>query len=302
MSDLASRDRLTTERRNEAARELDLLSTSEAFDLFQAEDGRLIEALEKAKPEILRAVDLIVARLREGGRLLYVGAGTSGRLGVLDAAECPPTFRSDPEQVVGLIAGGEEALRRSVEGAEDDARAGRAILDVKRVGARDVVFGISAGGTTPFVHGALSRAAELGAASVLLACVAPEEVADRADVSIRVLCGPELLAGSTRLKAGTATKLVLNRVSTLVMVRLGKVYGNLMVDLDAGANRKLGRRALSILCEITGLDEERAGALLERADGRVKVAALMGLRGLDAEAASERLAACGGFLRDALSR
>lgn len=301
MSELARRDRLTTERRNQATRELDLLSTAEAFDLFQAEDARLIEALEGARDEILRAIDLIVARLREGGRLFYVGAGTSGRLGVLDAAECPPTFRSDPDQVVGLIAGGEQALRRSVEGAEDDVDAGRAILDEKGVGARDVVLGISAGGTTPYVHGALARAAELSAASVLLACVAREEVADRADLSIRVLCGPEVLAGSTRLKAGTATKLVLNRISTLVMVRLGKVFGNLMVDLDAGANRKLGQRARHILREITGLDEERAGELLERAHGRVKVAALMELRGLDAESASRRLAACGGFLRKALS-
>jgi len=302
MSSLSSRDGLTTERRNEATRGLDRISTAEAFDLFGAEDARLLTAVEGARKEVVAAIELIVERLGRGGRLLYVGAGTSGRLGVLDAAECPPTFRSDPGQVVGLIAGGPEALVRSVEGAEDSREGGRAIVDERGVGEADVVFGITAGGTTPFVHGAIARARERGAGTVFLACVGPEEVSDDADVSIRAPAGAEVLAGSTRLKAGTATKLILNRVSTLVMVRLGKVYGNLMVDLDAGANRKLTARALAILCEVAGVPEDRALELLERAGGSVKLAALMQLGDLDVETARARLAASGGHLREALGR
>jgi N-acetylmuramic acid 6-phosphate etherase len=294
------REELPTERANDATVDLDRVDLGRAFDLFQAEDERIAACVAAARPEIVAAAELVALRLRAGGRLLYVGAGTSGRLGALDAAECPPTFQSDPDEVQAIVAGGREALVRAVEGSEDDVAAARAALGERGVGPRDVVFGISASGTTPFVRAALERARELGAATVLLACVPRELVPDDADVSIRVVTGPEVLAGSTRLKAGTATKLVLNRVSTLAMVRLGKVYRNLMVDLDAGANVKLTERAHSMLMGLTGLPREEARALLERAGGQVKVAALMHLRGLDRETAHARLRAAGGFLRGAL--
>ncbi|MCZ6597310.1 MAG: N-acetylmuramic acid 6-phosphate etherase [Planctomycetota bacterium] len=294
------RDQLTTERRNPASTDLDRLSVGDAFDLFQAEDAGVADAVARAKDAIVQAVELVAERLARGGRLVYVGAGTSGRLGVLDAAECPPTFLTDPGRVVGLIAGGEEALRRAVEGAEDDPEAARDALEELGLGADDVVFGISAGGTTPYVHAALAAARERGAATIFLACVPTEEAPDEADVSIRVVTGPEPLTGSTHLKAGTATKLVLNRVSTLAMVRLGKVHDNLMVDLDTRGNAKLVARGVSILCTLTGLDRVAAADLLELAEGRVKVAAVMHARGVDAAEARALLEAAGGFLRGAL--
>jgi N-acetylmuramic acid 6-phosphate etherase len=294
------REELETERVHPGTTALDAVSVAEAFELFQAEDESVAAAVGRAKEAIVRAVELVAASLGAGGRLLYVGAGTSGRLGVLDAAECPPTFQSAPEQVQGVIAGGADALVRSVEGAEDDALAGAREMDARVVGARDVVFGITAGGTTPYVHGALARARERGARTVFFACVPREQVQDEADVSIRVVTGPEVLAGSTRLKAGTATKLVLNRVTTLAMVRLGKTWENLMVDLNARANRKLTARAASILSRIRGVGREEALALLERAEGSVKVAAVMHAHGLDARAARARLAEHEGRLRAAL--
>jgi N-acetylmuramic acid 6-phosphate etherase len=289
---------LPTEAANAASLELDRLSLSEAFDVFDREDERVNAAVRAAKPEILRAIELVADALARGGRLIYAGAGTSGRLGVLDASECPPTFQSEPEQVQGRVAGGPEALLRAIEGAEDSLARGRAAMD--DAGPLDVVFGIAASGRTPWVHAALERAKERGAATIFLACVPFSVAADRADVSIRVVTGPEVLAGSTRLKAATATKLVLNRVTTLAFARLGKVHGNLMIDLDTRANAKLRRRGLGILQELTGLAGADAEALLERAGGRVKVAALMRLRSLGADEARALLSAHGDSLRRAL--
>lgn len=282
----------------EASRELDALSLDDAFDVFDAADEGVNAAVRAAKPAIVKAIELVAERLARGGRLLYAGAGTSGRLGVLDASECPPTFQSDPTQVEGRIAGGPEALTSAVEGSEDSFELGHAAL--ADAGPCDVVFGIAASGRTPWVHGALERARERGAATVFLACVSFEAAPDRADVSIRVLTGPEVLAGSTRLKAGTATKLVLNRVTTLVFARLGRVHGNRMIDLDTRANAKLWRRGVRILSDLTGLSEDAADTLLRRAEGRVKPAALMQLRGLALAAARSSLAAHGDSLRHAL--
>lgn len=287
-----------TEAIHAASAELDALSIAEAFDVFDAADESVNAAVRAAKPAIVAAIELVAARLALGGRLLYAGAGTSGRLGVLDASECPPTFQSDPAQVQGRIAGGPEAITRAVEGAEDSFELGHAALaDATPL---DVVFGIAASGRTPWVHGALERARERGAATVFFACVPFESAPDRADVSIRVLTGAEVLAGSTRLKAATATKLVLNRVTTLAFARLGKVHGNRMIDLDTRANQKLWRRGIGILRDLTGLPEDAAEALLRRAEGQVKPAALMELRGLQLAEARARLAAQGGSLRRAL--
>ncbi|MFO0837246.1 MAG: N-acetylmuramic acid 6-phosphate etherase [Phycisphaerae bacterium] len=297
---MQDRGHLLTEQRNPASSELDALSTADAFDVMNREDRRIADAVASAKPEILAAIDLIVAALGGGGRLFYFGAGTSGRLGVLDAAECPPTFLTDPQLLQGVIAGGDAALRRAVEHAEDDADAGAQAVVARGVAARDLALGISAGGTTPFVHGALRAARERGAKSIFLACVPREQAADDADVSIRVLAGPEVLAGSTRLKAGIATKMVLNLLSTLTMVRLGKVFGNLMVDVNARGCAKLADRAIRTLSAVCGLSRETSRALLERADWHVKTAIVMQRLGLDAEQARRRLSDCGGHVRRVL--
>jgi N-acetylmuramic acid 6-phosphate etherase len=294
------RDHFETERSNPRSDRLDELSIAEAFDVMQAEDAGITAAIAAARADIVAAIELVADRLARGGRLVYVGAGTSGRLGVLDAAECPPTFHSDPAQVQGVIAGGERALTQPVEGAEDSRAAGAGDVDARSIGALDVVFGIAAGGTTTYVHGALARAKERGAATVFLACVPRDQAADAADVSIRVVTGPEVVAGSTRLKAGTATKLVLNRVTTLAMTRLGKVHGNLMVDVDTRANAKLWQRGIGLVARIAGCERDRAEDLLTRADGSVKVAAVMGVARVEASAARARLERAGGFLRRAL--
>jgi len=266
------------------------MSTPEAFDLMNAEDATVAAAVRAAREDICRAVDLVVAAFQRGGRLIYVGAGTSGRLGVLDATECPPTFLTDPKLVSGIIAGGTEALTRSVEGAEDRPEDGAAAVDAKQVGADDVVFGIATGGTTPFVHGAVARARDLGAGTVFFACVLEDQVADEADVSIRVLTGPEVVTGSTRLKAGTATKMVLNMITTITMVRLGKVYGNLMIDVNTGANAKLVDRGTRIVGAVTGLSRPASASLLTDAGGRVKTALVMHARGVDRRRAEGLLA------------
>ncbi|MCY2960819.1 MAG: N-acetylmuramic acid 6-phosphate etherase [Planctomycetota bacterium] len=296
------RDHFETERPNPASARLDELSIAEAFDVMQREDASIPLAIAAAREDIVRAIELVADRLARGGRLVYVGAGTSGRLGVLDASECPPTFHSDPSQVLGVIAGGERALTNAVEGAEDSAVGGAADVDARAVGQRDVVFGITAGGTTPYVHGALARAKERGAVTVFLACVPREQAGDEADVSIRVVTGPEVVSGSTRLKAGTATKLVLNMVTTLAMTRLGKVHGNLMVDVDTKANAKLWQRGIALVARIVGCERELAEELLTRADGRVKVAAVMGVARVEAAEARARIERAGGFLRRALER
>ncbi len=294
------REDLPTERENPASGDLDRLSVEQAFDVMNGEDAKVAAAVRAAKSEIVRAIGIVSERLARGGRLFYVGAGTSGRLGVLDASECPPTFLTDAWTVQGVIAGGRTALVAAAEGAEDDRAAGGREMEERGVGRNDVVFGISAGGKTPFVHGALACARQAGAATIFLACVPKELAPDEADVSIRVTTGPEVIAGSTRLKAGTATKMVLNMVSSLAMVRLGKVHGNLMVDVDTSGSAKLLERGIGIVGKLVPCDRARAEELLDRAQGRVKVAVVMGRASIDAAAARARLAAAGGLLRRAL--
>jgi N-acetylmuramic acid 6-phosphate etherase len=296
---MRDRSDLLTERTLAASADLDLLAPLEAARLRHAQDLHAVAAVGAVLPQVAAAVELVAARLRGGGRLFYAGAGTSGRLGVLDAAECPPTFRSDPELVQGLIAGGPTAMFRAQEGAEDDPHAAAADLTARGLRAADALVGIAAGGTTPYVHGALRHARAAGAATIFLTCVQPLPDEPPADLVIRPLTGPEVLTGSTRLKAGTATKLVLNMLSTLVMVQLGKVYGNQMVDLRA-TNAKLRDRAERIVRALTGVDDAWARALLEEADGHVKLAILMQRRGVSADTARQMLAAADGHLRRAL--
>jgi N-acetylmuramic acid 6-phosphate etherase len=293
------RGHLVTEQRLADSMSLDAMPIEQAVALVQAQDLAAVAAVKEQQLPIARAVDLVSARLGAGGRLLYFGAGTSGRLAVLDASECPPTFRTDPNMIQATIAGGDGAMFRSVEGAEDDAAAGAAAVDEKNAGASDVVFGIAAGGTTPFVHGALGRGRERGSATIFLTCAQPIENEPAVDIVIRPLVGPEVLTGSTRLKAGTATKLVLNTISTLAMVRLGKVYENLMVDLRA-TNGKLWDRGARIVVSLTGLNRASAIELLQRADGHVKRAVVMSRCGLEAKAADDLLARHRGHLRDAI--
>ncbi len=296
---MSDRSHLATERSNERTRDLDRMTVAEALAVLSEEDARAVEAVAEAREDIARAVELVAARLARGGRLLYVGAGTSGRLGMLDAVECPPTFHAGPETVQAILAGGDAALLSSSEGAEDSREEAVRAIAAREVGEADVVFGITAGGTTPFVHAALAEARRRCAATVFLACVPHAEAADDADVSIRAVTGPEAVTGSTRLKAGTATKLVLNAVSTLVMVRLGKVFGNRMVDVRP-TNAKLADRAERLVMELAGVDREPARALLEASEGSVKVAVVAARLGLDADAAAQRLEACEGFLARAL--
>ncbi|NOX58864.1 MAG: N-acetylmuramic acid 6-phosphate etherase [Planctomycetes bacterium] len=287
--DLKDRGKLLTELCNEASRSIDRMSVVDAFDVINAEDASVARAVAAVRSEICDAIELVVEAFNNAGRLIYVGAGTSGRLGVLDASECPPTFLSDPNMVQGIIAGGSAALTQAVEGAEDSPEDGAAAIDDRQVGPRDVVFGISTGGTTPYVHGALIRARALGAKTIFFACVTGEHVPDTADVSIRVLVGPEVIAGSTRLKAGTATKMVLNMVTTISMIRIGKVYGNLMVDVNTKANTKLVDRGIRQIQAVTSLDRDAALALLERAEGHVKCALVMQARQTDRPGAQRLL-------------
>ena len=291
------RSHLLTELRLPESMNLDALSVEEAVALMNAQDAKAVQAVAAVRADVAAAIRIVVAQLKKGGRLMYFGAGTSGRLGVLDASECPPTFRTDPEMVQGIIAGGLEAMFKAKEGAEDSAEGGAATVDEKNVGANDVVMGIAAGGTTPYVHGALRRAAERGAKTIFLSCVQPVTNEPAVDVAIRPLTGPEVVTGSTRLKAGTATKLVLNMITTLSMVQLNKVYENLMVDLRA-TNTKLWDRGARIIATITALPKEQSMELLKQADGHVKVAIVMHKRGLGAEEAREVLERHGGKLRD----
>jgi len=286
-----------TERRNPRTSGIDEASAAEIVDLMAAEDATVPIAVAHARAEIARTIELIEAAFRQGGRLLYVGAGTSGRLGVLDASECPPTFGSPPEMVVGIIAGGLPALVKPAEGAEDDVNLGISAMDERQVSARDVVVGIAASGTTPYVRAALGRAQTLGARTVFLSCSEPPAlVRETCDVCITVLVGPEVVTGSTRLKAGTATKLVLNMLTTGAMIRIGKTYGNLMVDLQAWSN-KLVDRGQRILMEVTGLDREASRAAIAAAGGSVRTAIVMARTGLPRGEAERRLAESGGHLR-----
>ncbi|HEY9615346.1 MAG TPA: N-acetylmuramic acid 6-phosphate etherase [Microcoleaceae cyanobacterium] len=298
MHNLTERGHLLTEQANPNSQNLDQLTALELVDLFNREDAKTIAAIAEARQALATAIDLTATALRRGGHLFYVGAGTSGRLGVLDAAECPPTFCTDPELVQGIIAGGAGALIRSSEDLEDRAEDGATAIAHHRITQLDVVIGITAGGTTPYVHGALQAARQRGATTMFIACVPTDQVSFPVDVDIRLLVGPEVLAGSTRLKAGTVTKLALNIISTGVMVQLGKVYGNRMVDV-AVTNTKLHDRALRIIGDLTDLSREDAGYLLEKSGRNVKLALLMHWTGLDAEASDRLLAEHHGNLRQA---
>ncbi len=296
----SDRGHLLTEQAHPLSESLDQLSTAEMVALFCQNDLEPQRAVAAAAPQLTAAVDAISDRLRQGGRLFYLGAGTSGRLGVLDAAECPPTFCTPPELVQGVLAGGAPALLRSSEGLEDRFEAGAADLEERRFTAADALVGIAAGGTTPYVLGGLTHARQLGALAIALACVATDQVPMPCDIDIRLLTGPELLTGSTRLKAGTATKMALNILSTGVMVRLGKVHGNRMVDV-AVTNAKLEDRALRILMDLGGVTRQEAADQLAAADGSVKLALLMTFTGIGAQEASELLAGHGASLRAALA-
>jgi N-acetylmuramic acid 6-phosphate etherase len=286
-----------TERRNPRTSMIDRASALEVVDLIAAEDATVPAAVAHARSELARTIDLVEAAFRAGGRLFYVGAGTSGRLGILDASECPPTFGTDPEMVTGIIAGGYKAMFRSVEGAEDDLNTGIAEMDAHRVGQHDVVVGIAASGTTPFVRAALGRAQALGAKTVLISCAEPTPLLrDTCDVCVTMLVGPEVVTGSTRMKAGTATKLALNTITTGAMIRLGKTYGNLMVDLRAW-NAKLADRSERILMEAAAVSRDAAREALAAADGRVKLAIVMLKRGVGRAEAESLLEAHQGHLR-----
>jgi N-acetylmuramic acid 6-phosphate etherase len=263
-----------TEKRNRRSENIDMLSTQEIVDLINSEDMLIAPAVAKENKEIAAAIDMIVERFQKGGRLFYVGAGTSGRLGVLDASECPPTFGVSPLLVQGIIAGGKRALVRAIEGAEDLADDGAKAVIKKKIRPIDVVTGIAACGMTPFVRGALKQAQKIGAGTIFITC-APEAVKDLpAQIIINPVVGPEVITGSTRMKAGTATKLVLNTITTTVMIKLGKVYGNLMVDLKA-TNEKLCDRSERILIELTNLTRPQAKRLLQKSAGKVKAAIVM---------------------------
>jgi len=295
-----STEALTTEAINPALADIDALDTETRLRLINAEDATVAAAVEREIPQIARAVQRAAASLRAGGRLIYVGAGTSGRLGVLDAAECPPTFGVSPQAVLGLIAGGEGAMFRAVEGAEDDPDLGAAAIIGADVSEKDTVVGISASGQAPFVLGALRQAVKRGAATVALTNNRPSEVEAIATVTIAVVVGPEILAGSTRLKSGTAQKMVLNMISTGAMIETGKTYGNLMVDVQV-TNRKLKARAVRIIRQVTGAGVERVEAALAAAGGSAKVAIVTLETGITPDEARQRLAHTGGFLRRALA-
>ena len=285
-----------TEQRNPRSSRIDRLSTLEIVDLISAEDRMVAEAVAEERREIAHCIDLVVECFEAGGRLVYVGAGTSGRLGVLDAAEMPPTYGTDPSMVVGVFAGGREALVRAQEGAEDHPADGGAAMDGLEVGEHDFVLGIASSGTTPYVHGALARARERGARTGFLLCTYPSEELEKThDVVIAPLVGPEVITGSTRMKAGTATKMVLNTITTSAMVRMGKVYGNLMVDLQVTCE-KLRDRGERILMETLGIDRPAAERLLEDAAGHVKTAIVMGRLDIDRLEARRRLDEAGGVI------
>lgn len=291
-------DQLLTEARNPATENLDQLSTFDLLQTMHAADRDVLTAVDLELPNIARAVDAIVARLDNGGRLFYIGAGTSGRLGVLDASECPPTYNTPPELVQGLIAGGDAALRRSVERAEDDATQGQRDLEDRSFSANDALVGIAASGRTPYVLGGIDYARKLGAATIGLSCVPGSQLAQHAEIAITPAVGPEVVTGSTRMKAGTATKLVLNMLSTASLVRLGYVYGNLMVNVQP-TNVKLRDRAARIIATLTELPYEQSATLLDEA-GSVKTAIVMQRLNLTRAEAEARLAQARERLRQAL--
>lgn len=291
---------LMTETRNDRSKQIDVLDTLEILELINEEDQKVALAVQKVLPDIKVAVDFVSQSIIEGGRLIYVGAGTSGRLGVLDAVECPPTFSTPPELVQGLIAGGEKAFTKAVEGAEDREDLGEKDLREIHLTDQDTVIGIAASGRTPYVLGALKYARKVGAKAVALSCNKDALISRVADHAIEVIAGPEVLTGSTRMKAGTAQKMVLNMISTTAMIRLGKVYENLMVDVHI-SNYKLKKRAISIIQTITGLTENEAEELLQRANNEVKTAIFMHISGLDYSEAKELLERAKGHVREAIA-
>lgn len=292
-------DRLTTEQRNPASESIDRLDAAQIVALMNREDALVADAVGREAPAIAQAIEVITQQMRTGGRLIYIGAGTSGRLGVLDASECPPTFSTPPELVVGVIAGGNAALTRAIEGAEDHPEYAERDLRECSLDARDVVVGIATSGRTPYVIGGLNYARELGCHTIGLSCNSESEIAAAAELMITPVVGPEVISGSTRLKAGTATKMVLNMLTTGTMVRLGKTFGNLMVDLKA-TNQKLLERSRRIVSMLAEVSEERAEQLLRQCDGEVKTAIVSHRRQVPAERARRLLEAALGHLRGAL--
>ncbi len=296
---MALEDDLLTESRNPRSESVDTLAALEFVRLMNSEDRKVVAAVEAEAEPIARAIEWAAERLERGGRLVYVGAGTSGRLGVLDAAECPPTFSTPPGMVVGLIAGGAPALTRAVEGAEDDPDSGAADITALNVNANDLVIGIATSGRTPFVLGAMEEARRRGAATIGIACNRPSLIGQAVDLEIAPLVGPEIISGSTRLKGGTATKMILNMISTGAMVRIGKTLGNWMVDLHP-SNEKLRIRSRRILRELVGLDDDRAAQILARCGGHLKRALVVALSAIEPDAAQALLNAHHGQVRAAV--
>ncbi len=287
---------MLTEQKNPNTLNIDQLSTAEIAGRIHEEDRTVVDVIGRAMPQIVAAIDAIYERMHTGGRLFYVGAGTSGRLGILDAVELVPTFSSPPELVQGVLAGGMDAVTQSIEGVEDDRTAGINELKMRGVTAADVVLGIAASGRTPFVLGALDYARSVGARTIAISCNQPAPMLDAAEIGIPLVTGAEVITGSTRMKAGTAQKMTLNLMSTAVMIKLGKVYGNLMVDVQV-KNEKLRQRAQRIVSEITGVDNERAATLLDASDNEVKTAIVMARRSVGADEARALLQTAGGVLR-----
>ncbi|WP_174683310.1 N-acetylmuramic acid 6-phosphate etherase [Companilactobacillus nuruki] len=290
---------LSTESRNSKTNNLDEMSTEQIVEIMNSEDQKVVMAVNKELPQIAESASKIAESFKIGGRLFYIGAGTSGRLGVLDAAECVPTFGSDPEMVQGLIAGGEKAMILAVEGAEDNVELGASDLKTHNLTKKDVVVGIAASGRTPYVIGGLDYAKSIGADTIAISCNENSIISQHADIKIEVVVGPEVLSGSTRLKSGTAQKMVLNMLSTASMVRIGKTYGNLMVDVKP-TNKKLVQRSINIICEVTNVEEDKALEILKKADYSVKDAIVMISKQTDKSTAEETLKKSGGFVRKAI--
>lgn len=294
-STMINLETLATEQRNSHSQHIDSVSTEDMLRIINDEDHKVADAVGAIIPDIAKAVDTIADRLRHGGRLFYMGSGTSGRLGILDAVECPPTYSTDPERIQGLIAGGYEAIFRAKEGAEDSPELGRQDLIAKNLTADDVVVGLSASGRTPYVVGGLTYAASVGAATIAIDCSPHSAIGACADIDLCAIVGPEVVTGSTRMKAGTAQKMIANMLSTGAMIRLGKVYGNLMVDVKS-SNQKLEERARRIVMTATGCSRQEAVKALAESQGRAKTAIVMILLNLPAKEAEDRLAAAQGYV------
>ncbi len=291
--------KIDTEQQNKNTMNLDQMSVREALTVMNQEDKKVAKAIEKVLPEIEKAVHVIIEKFNAGGRLIYIGAGTSGRLGVLDAAECPPTFGAPKEQVVGIIAGGEKAFTEAIEGSEDNIEMGKEDLEKIGLTKNDVVVGLAASGRTPYVIGALEYANSIQAPTVAIACTRESEIGQVANIAIEATPGPEVLTGSTRLKAGTTQKLILNMLSTISMVGIGKAYKNLMVDVQP-SNEKLISRAINIVMQATGVEEAVARKKMEESEGNVKAAILMILLDIDKETAEQKLVETKGHIRQSL--